>query len=324
MVDIEMQAIPINEMLARKQVPVDIFLRLNNDKFILIAKAGASTPTVNLEKYKLKAVLVVYVRIEDYRRLIVTSIRTAHDVSTTKNLAENSRFAVLQEAMVTVYREISDLGFDEEAYNHAKLINHSTLSFVVENPALVELLNKHGSMIKDGNQHSMMVSMIATMIGMGHDWVKPMTLEKLSLGGYLHDIGKTKLPSSILEKRTDRLTRDERIIYEAHCEVGRQMLLQARNVPDDVAAIVFEHHERADGTGFPRQLKDFQINPLARVVNLANVFVEQICQREGPYTNEVARKVFDEIEMSCSGKVNRDAVKVLRKLLTEKGLQAAG
>jgi putative nucleotidyltransferase with HDIG domain len=324
MEDIQMQAIPITEMLLRKQVPVDIYLRLKAGKFVLIAKAGAPTPTENLEKYKAKSVLAVYVRIEDYRRLIITSIRTAHDISSSKGLGDESRFAVLQEAMTTVYREISDLGFDEEAYNHAKLINHSTLSFVVENPALVELLNKHGSALKDGNKHSMMVSMVATMIGMGHDWVKPMTLEKLSLGGFLHDVGKTKLPASILEKRTDRLTRDERTIYEAHCEVGRQMLLQARNVPDDVSAIVFEHHERSDGTGYPRQLKDFQINPLARVVSLANIFVELICMREGPYTNEVAREVFDEIDISYAGKVNRDALKVLRKLLLEKGLQAAG
>lgn len=324
MQDSFMQAIPIDEALRRKQVPADLFLRLKPNKYVLIAKAGAVTPTESIAKYKAKSVTCLFVKIEDYRRLIVATVRAAGDMVGVKDVGESSRMTVIQEAMEAVYREISDLGFDEDSYSHAKLVNHATLVYVLENPGLADLLGKYGQLMKDGTKHSMMVSMVATMLGMGHEWVKPATLEKLSLGGFLHDLGKTKIPSSILEKPLSRMSRDERIIYESHCEVGRQTLLQARTVPDDIVSIVFEHHERSDGSGFPRQLKDFQINPLARVVALANCFVDRVYTQDGPFTNDTARQVFDEIELTMAGKFNKDALRVLRRLLFEKGLQAAG
>jgi putative nucleotidyltransferase with HDIG domain len=189
------------------------------------------------------------------------------------------------------------------------------MSYVKENNQITDLIAKFGMQSGDGVVHSMMVSMITVMLGMRHDWVKPATLEKLSLGGFLHDIGKSKLPPQILAKPVSALSRDEKIIYESHVDIGAQLLSQAKTMPDDILLMVLEHHERSDGSGFPKKLKDFQISPLARVVSLANAFVDRIEQETKPLSPEDAFRVFEEFRVQRGTQFNREALKALEKSL---------
>ena len=73
MLDKLMQAIPIDEALKRPQVLVDLYLRLKSNKFILIAKGGSPTPIDSIQKYKVRDVKILFVKIEDYRRLILAT-----------------------------------------------------------------------------------------------------------------------------------------------------------------------------------------------------------------------------------------------------------
>lgn len=326
MLDNQMQAIPIDEVLSKSQVLVDYYLRLSANKFILVAKAGGNTPVETLNKYKAKSVDRVYVRLEDYQRLIQILIRSAGIAAGAKNIKDDTRIAMIEGAMAAVYQEMETMGINEVVFSHAKLVNHTALMFIESNPPFAELLAKLGGLKKNGIKHSMMVSLVATMIGAGHDWVKQATLEKLALGGYLHDIGKTKLPTEIVDKPLDRMSRDEKIIYQSHAEIGRQLVASVKSVPDDVALIVYEHHELSDGSGFPRGLKDFQISPLARVVTLANEFSELVSglQENGVRGPQVANEAFERIEYHRLNQFNKDAIRALRRLLKGEVLQVAG
>lgn len=324
--DNQVQPIPIGEFISRPQVLVDTFLRLSSNKFILVAKAGQNTPFANLEKYKEKNIVALYVRIEDYRRLLMTTIHNASEILAGRKASNESRFNIIQDAMEAVYREASDLGFNDQVFQHARLVNHATMTYIKENPALGELIEKFGMLSRDGMAHSMMVSLVSVMLGQKHEWVKPATLEKLGLGGFLHDIGKTKLPPAVFEKSYETMSKDDRVIFHSHCETGRQLLAQAKTVPDDVLLIVYEHHERADGSGFPKGLKDFQISPLARVVALANAFVDRIADEGKPLNQNAAQRVFEEFSMHRGSQFNRDAMRALAKCLDLKttGNKAAG
>jgi putative nucleotidyltransferase with HDIG domain len=87
-------------------------------------------------------------------------------------------------------------------------------------------------------------------------------------GAFLHDIGKMSIPSSILLKR-GKLDDDETAIIREHCGLGYQIV---KKIPflSEAAEIVFAHHERFDGTGYPRGLKGNEIPLGARIVALAN------------------------------------------------------
>jgi cyclic di-GMP phosphodiesterase len=89
----------------------------------------------------------------------------------------------------------------------------------------------------------------------------------IARGAFMHDIGKIAIPSSILRK-PGALTQEEIAIVQEHCYRGYQML---RKIPflTEAAEIVYAHHERWDGTGYPRNLKGSQIPLGARIVSVA-------------------------------------------------------
>ena len=322
----QLQPIPIDQFLSEDVVLVDTFIRLGSGKYVLIAKGGQSTNSTNLEKYKDKNLQALYVRVDDYSRFLTQQASNAQAViNNPANLKRASRAAVLQDAMKAVYREMSELGFNDEVYSHAKLVNHALMSFLKENSAMSDLIERFGIQGAEGAAHSMMVSMVSVMIGMKHDWVRPATLEKLSLGGFLHDLGAAKLPAEILAKKESQLNRDERIIFESHVEIGTQFLINARTVPDDIVLMVAEHHERSDGSGFPKKLKDVHISPLARIVALANAFVDRVAEEPKPLSAIATYRIFEEFKIQRVGQFNRDAMKALEKCLEVKaGGRAAG
>ncbi len=314
--DSNVQPIPIDEFLSLPIVIVVTYLRMPSGRFILIAKAGQPTAETSLEKYRAKNLESLFVHIDDYHRFLVTQTQATQQlIETGSRFKNDTRTALIQDAMTTVYREIEEVGFSDSSFSRAKLVNHALLNYVKENDQITDLITKFGMASNDGIVHSMMVSMISVMIGMKHEWVKPSTLEKLSLGGFLHDIGKSKLPAEILAKPLSVLTRDEKIIYESHVEIGVQLLSQAKTMPDDILLMVLEHHERSDGSGFPKRLKDLHISPLARVVSLANAFVDRIQQEAKPLTPEDALKVFQEFRVHRGAQFNRDALNALEKSL---------
>jgi|GEM_PF-1758780 len=314
--DSNVQPIPIDEFLSRPIVIVDTYLRLISGKFILIAKAGQATSETSLEKYRSRNLDSLYVHVEDYHRFLATNALAAKQLADSGvKLKQDTRAALILDAMTTVYREVEEMGFGDASFARAKLVNHALMSYVKENNQITDLIAKFGMQSGDGVVHSMMVSMITVMLGMRHDWVKPATLEKLSLGGFLHDIGKSKLPPQILAKPVSALSRDEKIIYESHVDIGAQLLSQAKTMPDDILLMVLEHHERSDGSGFPKKLKDFQISPLARVVSLANAFVDRIEQETKPLSPEDAFRVFEEFRVQRGTQFNREALKALEKSL---------
>ena len=112
-------------------------------------------------------------------------------------------------------------------------------------------------------------------------------------GAFLHDIGKLAIPDTIIRK-PGKLDLDEVAIMREHCYHGYQML---RTIPflQDAAAIAYAHHERYDGTGYPRGLRGEQIPIGARIVAVANAFdsiTSNLVYRKGQSLS-VAR---DEIE----------------------------
>jgi len=92
------------------------------------------------------------------------------------------------------------------------------------------------------------------------------------LASPMHDIGKIMIPQRILNK-ADILNTDEDEIMKTHTTKAYELLKHSpRKLIKAAAVIAYEHHERWDGTGYPRGLKGEEINIFARMVALADVF----------------------------------------------------
>ncbi|WP_326539225.1 HD-GYP domain-containing protein [Pseudorhodoferax sp.] len=91
------------------------------------------------------------------------------------------------------------------------------------------------------------------------------------LAGLLHDIGKAKVPLDILNK-PGKLTDEEFAIVRGHSEHGHAMLLACGDVGEAVLDACLHHHEKMDGSGYPRRLAGGQISRIARMAALCDVY----------------------------------------------------
>jgi HD-GYP domain-containing protein (c-di-GMP phosphodiesterase class II) len=95
---------------------------------------------------------------------------------------------------------------------------------------------------------------------------------RLNLASFFHDLGKVKVPLNILQK-PGKLTDDEWEIMKLHTTYGRE-LLEETKIPllDEVGAIVEQHHERFDGKGYPKGLKEDEISIEAAIIAVVDSF----------------------------------------------------
>ncbi|MEK5233071.1 HD-GYP domain-containing protein [Lysinibacillus sp. FSL K6-0232] len=96
-------------------------------------------------------------------------------------------------------------------------------------------------------------------------------LRLIGIGALLHDVGKLMVPKEILTK-PGRLTSDEFKAMQMHARYGFDLLRNLHSISLLVAHCAFQHHERIDGSGYPRGLVDFEIHPFAKIIGVADVF----------------------------------------------------
>lgn len=118
--------------------------------------------------------------------------------------------------------------------------------------------------------HSHRVALYALWLGekVGLDEVY---LEKVRLSGLLHDIGKIGIPDAILDK-PGRLTPDEFEVVKRHPQIGYEILQGIRQFHGDILDGVLYHHERVDGKGYPKGLRDKEIPFMGRLLAVADGF----------------------------------------------------
>ena len=101
--------------------------------------------------------------------------------------------------------------------------------------------------------------------------LSPEMINNLALGAILHDIGKCKIPLSILNKPA-KLSDSEFEIMKKHSEYGYDIIMKTPGLNGDIAKIALNHHEHWNGDGYPKGLKEEEIDLLSRIVAIADVY----------------------------------------------------
>jgi putative nucleotidyltransferase with HDIG domain len=155
--------------------------------------------------------------------------------------------------------------------------------------ALAEAVDKRDPFT---SKHSQRVKMIAVDIGREMR-VNEADLEALEWGGLLHDVGKIGVPDSVLLKQ-ERLTREERMIMNAHPVLGAQIIAPVTKLAPELP-IIRHHHEWFNGSGYPDRLLGDEIPKLARILHVADAFEAMTAQRPYRMTPLTAEQALAEL-----------------------------
>jgi HD-GYP domain-containing protein (c-di-GMP phosphodiesterase class II) len=108
--------------------------------------------------------------------------------------------------------------------------------------------------------------------------LSPRRLRNLAIGALLHDIGKLSVPESILQK-PGALDDDEYAVIKLHPERGQELLNELGGFDEAVARLVLDHHERLDGTGYPRGIEGAELDLATRILAVSDVYDALVSSR---------------------------------------------
>lgn len=154
-------------------------------------------------------------------------------------------------------------------------------------PEVVEMVKALASALYSKSEYNKMhhletarlAELLAKVMGLNQQQV-----EQIRVAGLLHDVGTLSIPSDLLNKASE-LTSDERDMLNQHPVLGAQLLRPIRALRD-ICEILENHHERWDGTGYPRGLKGEQIPLAARIVSIVDSYHAMISDR--PYRDALS------------------------------------
>jgi putative nucleotidyltransferase with HDIG domain len=308
--------VAIENFIAGSELAVDLFIQLSDAKFVQIARTGERVQMERLLQYESKKVTHLFIKNEEYSKYLHRGLAIAGIIVKNKELPLAQRQTSLTQIAANVYAEIEALGMNKDIFIHSQAVTGAAIALCQSKHDVFQMLEQFSQTANSTYAHSVAVSVISVMIGTALNW-KGAAIEKLGLGGLLHDIGKRELSPALLVKTRALMTQKEVTEIESHSFRGMQLLRSLPDIPDDVISIAYEHHENSLGMGYPRNIKQIFINPLARVVSLANEFCNLTMKNPGVGVQKTPQEAVDHIEVVMGQPYWTDAFKALKVLIKE-------
>lgn len=157
--------------------------------------------------------------------------------------------------------------------------------------------------------HSLNVAMLAVLIG---KWMglSEQQVEGLFLAGLLHDVGKYRVDQRIINKNGS-LTRWEYALVKKHAIEGYDLIKDNESLSDDIKEGVLCHHERIDGSGYPRALVGEEIHLYGRILAIADTYDAMISEK----SYKKRQTPFDVMENMLSESIDKLDTKILLTFL---------
>ncbi|MFK7872220.1 MAG: HD-GYP domain-containing protein [Oligoflexales bacterium] len=162
--------------------------------------------------------------------------------------------------------------------------------------------------------HSARVAVYAISIALEMSMSDDSELETIALGCLLHDVGKSKIDISIINKE-GHLTEDEWLEIKSHTLYGQEMLNNS-TLKTTAREIILHHHERLDGSGYPHQLQSSEILKEVSIASFSDVF-DALTTTRSYQSSRTRYEAMDLIRFKLLKNLDQDVYKAMVSLLTQ-------
>ncbi|MFD2231757.1 HD-GYP domain-containing protein [Alkalimarinus sediminis] len=154
--------------------------------------------------------------------------------------------------------------------NEVRSVVTDIVGSILRNPNALQWL----ALIKNKDEytaeHCLRVCVFAVSVGRELGMLEGELID-LGISGFLHDVGKTRVPDEVLNK-PGRFTDAEYEVMKSHSTHGKNILISQNGVPPIAVDVAYTHHERIDGGGYPRRLSGHKISRFARIVCIVDAY----------------------------------------------------
>lgn len=267
---------------ADRNITFDLYLKLSDTNYAHIFSKSTGVDLQRLNHYRDKGVQFLYVKNEDREAFEAFIQMRPEAVISDPGASQTRKAAALldlaERNLTEVFKSLSDQGAMPQGSTDeaTRLIRHFIQSLTADPKSLALMLRvaAHGHYLY---YHSLSVSVISIYIAKAHGLGSQEFLETCGLGGLLHDVGCSRLPTELMESPL-ALTPAQWMDMRQHTNVGLKML-EGIPISEDVKSIVAQHHEEPGGRGYPLGLRGSVIFLPAKIVAVADGFAALISKR---------------------------------------------
>ncbi len=292
---VSVEDVPLNQFLS-----FDVYFPMTSDSsksgvtFKKIVNRGDEFPAKLRNFFLQNEIKAVYVKKDEYEDFLNATLKRMAQIIENPYLNPAKKLEIVYRNAGYVTRMIINDPKAGKGIEHAQFIVEYYTRFVIAHQVSASLISKFFS--KDYNLFAHSVQVAFLTIGFAHFIRQPVNLiPVIGIGAFLHDVGKAMLPAEIINKPA-QLTEEEFKIITQHPQLGYDILKHHKSLRKDSLDIVIQHHERADGNGYPNGLKLHEINPAAQITHIVDCYDAMTMSR--PYKE--ALSPFDTLKIMCT------------------------
>lgn len=264
--------IPVDEFVSGREIKFPIFLRLSGEKVVCIAHCGEDLPASKIESLKAKGIKFLYLQREDFKKYVLFTAKLSEAVLSGREIELSRKARFLRHCSEMILEYGFQQHVDKEIFDLARKNVEQSLSLLTDDKSLFELLESLTSHSTPTYAHSVGVALVASLMAKTMGWESSLLLFRVVAGGIFHDIGKKDIDQKLLSKTRSEMSTNEVRIIETHPRAGADMLSAVQGIPDEIVQVVAQHHELCDGSGYPNGLGSSRIQPVAKVIAVADEF----------------------------------------------------
>lgn len=266
----DFKSVPISTLLSGCEIPFHIYLKMSDTKFIKIAYSGEDISESRLESYKNRGVKSLYLQKEDHSKFLGFNISLTSGVVSDSSIPVEKKREFVKAVGKSVFDKVSfSVRNPQELEVAAEFLETATDALVESSQVfncLEELMNNEDILYG----HSLSVSILAQMISKKLGRSSPHQLFVVSVGGLLHDIGKSDWPAELIAGEVENLSVQQKEMIKNHTELGAKKLRSYGSISTEILEIVENHHELISGAGTPKGLVKAEISVAAQIVGVAD------------------------------------------------------
>ena len=265
--DADFYKIPLDFFNPGAVVPFDLYFYYQR-QYIILKSKGAQWAADDTKKVASSSTLQLYGKFKSVREHHEYLHSQAKLVLSQAEVSTEKKAKVLSEISGPILEGLYKSPESSEAISSAAELAQSCIKYLNERGSLPELFKLSSESLTE-HAHGLFTSAYSVAVGRRMGVVDQAQTFALGLGALLHDIGKTKIDPKILQKASE-LDDQEWLLMRQHPEIGEQILYHRQIVPALSRRIVLEHHERANGRGYPRGVRN--IHTFSKIVAVVDCF----------------------------------------------------
>lgn len=278
----------ISTELLTRVVPLlgDIYIRLSSVKFVKLYRSGTVFGAEDLERVLVKKKLpYLYIKKTETQEFVHKFRQDLTALIAQAKTGDEGLFETVVE-VTTLIQDLSQrLGFTQEVQDLVRQNIELTMKLIGDSPRLTKVLSVDTLRTKNYiSSHSILLANISCSVAAQMGWPSNTTFQKLVLAALFHDsilldpeLAKISTKQDLEDKRAT-LSEEQLQMVKSHPLRCAELVKTINEIPGDVSSIVAQHHERPDGSGFPKGLRGHQLAPLAAVFIVGHDLLDSLAK----------------------------------------------